>query len=471
MKKTTKPTSYWPIEEYRVIDELFLDQHNIRLPISNSTQSALIQDLFSNEDALELVKSYMQNGVFPDEFPIVIKERSKYIAIEGNRRLAALKAINEPDIVPAFKEKIKALAKKKIVRIRVILAPTRGAAIKHIANKHTINYRRSWKPLRQAYFYKSQLENGKTIQQLKEEYLEHDVPKFIRMLEMHHLAKSESFDDNVIMEKIQDERKFPITNLERMYENPVVQEAFGFSFDANGKFKSKIVLPEFRKGFRKLVEDVAIGHIDSRKTNNSKQIQKYIDDLPEENRPDLAKTGHVSSKDFKEVKVDRDSHLKNRRSTSKPEGLFLPSHVPFKVKSTALHFLYDELRLINVGKFPNATHDLLRSFLECALIVFFKQVGEYENIAKSEKHNPKIGEMLTHIINHKSKHITDTNVIAVVKQVKTDYDSEYSLERMNMINHNENWNSTEKEVRGAWGKLESLFRIILNPSINDSDSK
>lgn len=471
MKRSKKTNADWPIEVHGIVDELFLDQQNIRLPISNATQSALIQDLFSNEEAFELVKSYIQNGVFPDEFPIVTKERSKFIVIEGNRRLAALKALNEPDIVPAYKEKIKALGSSKITRIRVVVAPNREAAIKHIANKHTINYRRSWKPLRQAYFYKSQLENGKKIQELKENYPEHDVPKFIRMLEMHHLAKCEPFEDTSILEKIHDERKFPITNLERMYENPYVQQAFGFSFDTNGKFKGKIEPIEFRKGFRKLVEDVAIGEIDSRKTNNSKQIQKYIDELPEENRPDLSKKGHSTAKDFKEVKVDQETLKNNKKSIPRPEGLFLPSHVPFRVKSTALRFLYDELRLISVSKFPNATHDLLRSFLECALIVFFKQVGEYDTIAKSEKHNPKLGEMLTHIINGKSKYITDVNIIAVVKQIKTDYDSEYSLERMNMINHNEHWNSTEKDVRSAWGKVESLFRIILNPSINDSDSK
>jgi len=32
-----------------------------------------------------------------------------------------------------------------------------------------------------------------------------------------------------------------------------------------------------------------------------------------------------------------------------------------------------------------------------------------------------------------------------------------------MINHNENWNSDEKEVRSAWGKMEGLFKVLLNP--------
>jgi hypothetical protein len=471
MKARKALFSYWPIVDHSIVDELFLDQKNIRLPISGSTQSALIQDLFSNEDAFDLVKSFVQNGLFPDEFPIVAREKGKLVVIEGNRRLAALKALNEPDIVPSFKEKIKSFPNPKIITIKVVVAPSRDAAIKHIANKHTINYRRPWKPLRQAYFYKSQLDNNKTINQLKEDYPEHDIPKFIRMLEMHHMAKSENFMDSSIMAKIHDERKFPITTLERMYESPHIQEAFGFSFNSTGKFQATIEKAEFEKGFRKLIEDVATGEIDSRKTNNSEQIQKYIETLPVDYRPNKNKKGKLTSRNFKEIKFDNPIGQKTHRSSPIPEGLFLPSHIPFKLQNSGLRFLYDELKDINVKKFPNATFDLLRSFLECSLIVFLKQINEYSEIKNSERHNPKLGEMLSHIINGNCKYITDTNIIDVVKQIKTNYDSPYSLERMNMANHNENWNSTEKDVRSAWGKIESLIKIILNPIQSGPNSK
>jgi hypothetical protein len=155
----------WQIKEYSIA-ALYLDQHNIRTPISEEDQNALIRDMFANEDAFEIVKSYVQNGVFPDEFPICIKENGKRIIIEGNRRLAALKALNESNIVPAWAKRIKVLRNPNITNIRIVLAPSRKAAIKHIANKHTINYRRPWKPLRQAYFYQSQIDNGKSLPNL-----------------------------------------------------------------------------------------------------------------------------------------------------------------------------------------------------------------------------------------------------------------------------------------------------------------
>ncbi len=59
--------------------------------------------------------------------------------------------------------------------------------------------------------------------------------------------------------------------------------------------------------------------------------------------------------------------------------------------------------------------------------------------------------------------IADPNLLQVVSQIKSDYSESYSLERLNMINHNENWVSSEKDVRSAWAKLEVLIKELLNP--------
>lgn len=201
----------WPIKSYSIVN-LKLDQHNIRTPISEKDQNALIRDMFANEKAFDIVKSYVQNGVFPDEFPIVVKENGNMVTIEGNRRLAALKALNVPTIVHAWENKIKKLRNPKITEIKAVVAPNRDAAIKHIANKHTIDYRRPWKPLRQAYFYKSQIDDGKTIEEIINEFPDHNVPRFWKMIEMHHLAKSIKLHESVEL-KVHDDRNFPITTL------------------------------------------------------------------------------------------------------------------------------------------------------------------------------------------------------------------------------------------------------------------
>jgi len=452
----------WPINEYPV-DDLKLDQYNIRTPISDEDQNALIRDMFANEDAFELVKSYVQNGTFPDEFPIIVEENHKLVVIEGNRRLAALKALLKPDIVPAYEKRIQAFNNPKLENIRVVLAPDRESAFKHIANKHTIDFRRPWKPLRQAYFYKSQLDNGKTLEEIAKEFPDHDIPRFIKMLEMHHIAKSMDVNDS-LKEKIHDDRGFPITTLERFYDDNNVTNFWGVEFDEFGKVKGKVDRKEFEKGFKKIVEDIAMGVIDSRKFNSVRERESYLEKLPNEFKPDVTKKGTFTSSDFKAVPAPEGKDKKsNKRSRRMPDGLFFEKDVPFNLSSTSLRMVYNEIKEISVSRYPNATHDLLRSFLECTLVYYLKETDEYKLIAKHDKHNPGLSEMLTFVASDKCKSIDDSNIKQVVNQIKANWGHSYSLERMNMINHNENWVSNEKEVRSVWAKMEGLIKILLNP--------
>ncbi|MBI9056051.1 MAG: hypothetical protein JEY96_19680 [Bacteroidales bacterium] len=356
---------------------------------------------------------------------------------------------------------------RKIEKISVVISPSREAATTLIANKHTINLRKPWKPLRQAYFYKSQLDNGKTIKELMSEYPEHDILKFIKMLEVHKMAKSVSYENESIEKLVHDERKFPITNLERMYSDPDVRKFLGFDFDDKGEIKGKIKLSEFNKGIKNVVEDVATGSIDSRKYNTGKQRALYLERFPLEKKPDLSKKGNFTSKDVKEISIkdkrEQFNDTAQSRSNKIPKSIFSPGKIPIKINNSSLRILYNELKDLPVSKYPNAIHDLLRSFLECSLVVFLKQKGEYDSIQKNNKHNPTLSEMLNHLKSDKCNLITDTNLRQLIQQIVSQYSEKYSLERMNMIQHNENWGSSESEVRIAWAKLEPLMKILLNP--------
>ena len=74
----------WPRQKVRVSD-LFLDPSNIRLQVQvKSPQQSLINDLFLNENAMQVLESIASNGFFPDELPVVIKENGKIVTIEGD---------------------------------------------------------------------------------------------------------------------------------------------------------------------------------------------------------------------------------------------------------------------------------------------------------------------------------------------------------------------------------------------------
>lgn len=121
-KKATKPNyDKWPRQKVKITD-LFLDPENIRLQVEvKSSQEALINDLFFNENAMQVLESIATDGFFPDEVPVVVKEDKKFTVIDGNRRVAALKVLARPEIVPSKEVSIKEIVKKPVhllVRLR-----------------------------------------------------------------------------------------------------------------------------------------------------------------------------------------------------------------------------------------------------------------------------------------------------------------------------------------------------------------
>jgi hypothetical protein len=326
-RKATKAASgpeyhKWSRQPAKVVD-LFLDPENIRLevPIQASPQS-LINDLFLNENAMQILESIAMNGFFPDELPVVVKEKGKLVVMEGNRRVAALKALARPEIVPTKEAAIKVQLKTAVPfprELEVVVAPSRDSVRRLLAAKHTQQTRRPWRPLRQAYFYKSELQSGKTVDDLRREYPNVEIDKFLRYINIHHIAKSLTYDTPHVTEKVHKERQFPATTVERLYDDKTVREFLGFDFDKNGEVKVKIARAEFEKGFKKVIQDVVskvgsgFGRVDSRTLNDEKQRLKYLQSFPKTDVPKQTKSAKTTtSKDFKETKPPESSKKRSK---------------------------------------------------------------------------------------------------------------------------------------------------------------
>src|SRR5665811_1884713 len=103
--------SSWPEMQLDVLADLHLDPKNVRLETpSNAIEADILEDLFVNENALALVEGIAKIGYLTHEVPIALKRQGKYIVVEGNRRVAALKVIQNPMLVPEFQSRITAFA-------------------------------------------------------------------------------------------------------------------------------------------------------------------------------------------------------------------------------------------------------------------------------------------------------------------------------------------------------------------------
>jgi hypothetical protein len=454
------------------VSDLFLDPENIRLQVQvRSPQQSLINDLFLNENTMQVLESIANNGFFPDEVPVVVKEDGKWVTIEGNRRVAALKALAHPELVPSKESAIKDLVKiagPVINQLEVVVAPDRESVWHFLASKHTQSTRRPWRPLRQAYFYKAELERGKTVEDLREEYPGVDIQKFLRLINIHRIAKSLEYDSDEVSKKVHTERGFPATTIERLYEDKKVRGFLGFDFDKDGEVKIGIDRKQFEKGFKKVVQDVAskfasgFGEVDSRTLNSEKQRQTYLASFPKSEIPNKARGSKtVTSKDFKE--------LESTKGNARVK--LAPRDIPYELKSAKVRRMLGELQNINYRKFPNASHDLLRSFLECSLKAYFEQPGKAVRPSKPGGY-VYLDRVLDEFISE-MKTAKNHRLQQVASRIRgNEKMTSYSTLFLNATNHNPDVFATPEEVKETWDAMEPLFRHIFTlPKKDDAQNK
>lgn len=124
------------------IDELHFDRENPRLyeyGISPQTsETEIMQILWDTMDVRELVQSIASSGYFPHEPLFVATERKKKVVIEGNRRLAAVKILLNPQSVDTGGWEVPKLSSRqaKALELLPVLPSSRLEAWRYLGFKH-----------------------------------------------------------------------------------------------------------------------------------------------------------------------------------------------------------------------------------------------------------------------------------------------------------------------------------------------
>ncbi|WP_147252176.1 hypothetical protein [Blastococcus sp. TF02-09] len=125
--------------------QILLDPQNPRLPDGTSNDREAINRLLGEgySQLLALARDLMERGeVNPTELPIVMKDGTKFVVLEGNRRFAALKLIDDPRLAddPAHRnafERLKRTGGAPPSSVYCAVAADRDEADHWITLRHT----------------------------------------------------------------------------------------------------------------------------------------------------------------------------------------------------------------------------------------------------------------------------------------------------------------------------------------------
>jgi hypothetical protein len=502
----------WPIEDVK-LSELHLDLANVRIPTEGLDESAIANYLMEAAHLQELIGGILRDGYVDNELPVVAIKNGRYVVLEGNRRVAALKAIHNPSLLSdAGQKKVERLLSRfpgaeMPTQIRVMVAPSREAAQPLLARLHTRNPKESWIREQQAVFYHSQL-STMTVDQLRARYpSETAIPRFIRMGEMWEVIRRLPYDDRELEEFVKT-NQLPMSSLEYAYAKPKIQHALGLAFNKDGLLASKRMSEGQRIGLMYLLGRFKGKTLHTRSPElmvRSSEHEQFAEELrrlvtgdadatvnPERDEAEAEGPGQpfgssggtnpatqngagsgnqgsghdgggatgggrptTTDDSGSGGTAQTDSRRPNRGET-RPR-LNIDGFV-YRGSSDGLRRRIEELRSLDVHVVPNATFDLLRTILECAIKVYFTAKGQ-----------PLTGNniMLSHCIDALARDYQNdrrmTSLISAVNRRGRMPADQFSRTQsaLNASNHEPDLFVSGREVHEAWEHMKPILIEIV----------
>ena len=393
--------------EFISISNIFVNPNN---PRHNPTLDDITAiNVLINEDVsdmLNLAKSINSEGFFPQKVVSLIEKNQKLVAIDGNRRIAAIKCLLEPEYIQnqKYKEKFKQIQLDKVnpdMRIPCVKYDNVLKAVPFILTEHTEGGQtKKWTRIQQCYFM---LDYG-TRAEVPECFLLY-YDNFSR----EYNSKIENF-----------------STIERFLKKEEV--------DTLLKLDKDILL----KVLQRFVEDTNnSGEYTSRNLNTAAQQKEYFDRVLllylqkstteiEDNKDSQVNIENQEKKDLSATSTTGAADISNITLTSgNPQSFQTPTA---NVKATTVRHAFTKLTwsgldknnpmtrsIIEISKeikalakkyndFPIATTVLIRSLLEIALKYWLtkKYPAIYNKIVKNSRgltKDPQLSDIIAEINN------------------------------------------------------------------------
>lgn len=436
------------------IAELRLDPENPRVADEEgqiNIRQALLDDQGSK--IAELAQDIVQFNLNPMDRMMVLqpdKAKKEYIALEGNRRTAALQILANPGLLEDLhipdnlRNKLTDLADdfdpKKVEPIPAVLMPDRESARRWIELRHTgENGGRGivdWNGVQTARF-----RGDKTLELLR----------FVRVKGALSTAEASAVGAN-----------FPITTLDRLVSNPMVRQRVGLQI-VDGEFYIMYPWEEVIKPLKRIVVDLATKKINVSSVKNKEQQISYLDGLPKSVLPAGKK---LTSPQSLMAVLSQQPPAPPPPAPPPPSPLdrktLIPKGFLLAIANQKAAQIFWELRTLNIDKYPVAGAILLRSFVEAIVEIYMSTHSisskhtSGKNAGKPLNLSERVELVLTDPGLKLSKQQANAARIALTKP-----DSVISISRLHEYVHNPAVFPSRNDLIASWSGVEAFFKAAV----------
>jgi hypothetical protein len=439
------------------IDDLVLDHDNPRITHAEGQQDAL-QKIVRDQKIklLRLAQSIVDHGLSPADNLLVLRVNQKperFISLEGNRRIAALKLLTNPAVMSGLdmpaptKRALEKLAKQfkrsKVEPISCHELPSREAGRYWLRLRHSTGHDGAgvepWKSLAKRRF------DGK--------------PPAVQALELvTERAGLTPAEASAITEN------FPTSTLERLLENRKVQKELGISIKG-GKLVTQLPADEVAKPLKKIVLDLATKRKHVGMLMKTDDMLKYVtEELGSAHRPDLGKArgpertlDAIPTTEFSKV-----HRVARRKPDPSDRREVVPKGCPVNVKDNRIAEIYRELRTLKLDEAPNAIAVLMRIFLEMSVDHFLENNGGALDFStpgggtKFKSLDKKLAETVDMLV---SIGVSHAHLAAVTRSLSV-RTSPLNPDLFHKYVHDRFQTPVPRELKAAWDHAQPLFEKI-----------
>lgn len=467
----------WPTKRLSV-SGLQLDQRNARLSWDRDdrSQREIVQYLFEHEDALTIARSVARHGYFANEPLLAAKENEMHIVLEGNRRLAALKALRSPDLLEGtYKNRVNRLLQDSgpvaiESTVRVTIAPSRSMADRLIAVRHIGTPVRRWRPENQARFILAKIEEGydDAVLMASFGFSSADIRDARETRALADALRSLELSPE-LRERVDSPDPAVISNLRRVLDAPAGRHALGIERHPDEVIMVVTTPEEFTRVFTRLVTDLLGGKQDSRSLNTHEDIGRYFHGW----EADASRSIGTVSTPISRITASRPSRLVKPLVRSKPPAKrtrrtnlgALPRDFHVRYGADRLIAIRDELVNLKREDFPNAGAVLFRVFFEIMVRDYLDRNGDMAKIKarlQTKGKLPRHGHVqMSHLTKEVIRIAEEQLGSEEAGQLERAFRNERWIEDLNAFVHGKRDLPTPHDIKSFWERVEPLCRLML----------
>lgn len=438
---------------------LLLDVVNPRFETEQENQRDAIRKMAEDQGdkLLSLAEDIVEHGLDPSSLTITMpSERgaNRHVVLEGNRRLVALKILQQPDLLTGIwtgkrlsrlKELVAAFKSKQIRDVPAVVLPDREAANHWIILRHRGEQGGrgivSWDGMAAAR-YEQRRGGGRTAAALK----------------VVDLVREKGAVDQDTLDRLPD---IPLTTVQRLLNDPAAREKLGVDL-ANGQLVTRLPDEEILKGLTKVVRDAAHGTLKVSTIETKRHRADYLKTF----KPSELPSPRTSRGEPREVGAagaeEPTPEVRRVRPSPRKRPTLVPRACALEITSGKARDIYWELRRLKVEDFPNAVGVLFRVFLELSVdqYIIAKKLATKAQLANPREYSlsKKVGKVADHL--ESSGTLTKHGLTGARRAAARDHFLAASIETLHAYVHDADFAPGPSDLKAGWDSLEGFFKAL-----------